>query len=54
VADRASRSNNRPRAKRQQRSKDQRLNRKLHVIFTREKISGELENKSSSSRSGAF
>ena len=54
LTDRAGRSNNGPRAKRQQRPEHQRFNRKVHVILAREKISGELENRSSSSRSPLF
>jgi hypothetical protein len=48
VADRAGRSNYGPRAHRQQRPEKQCFNRKMQVIFAREKIAGELENKSSS------
>jgi hypothetical protein len=47
LADRASRSNDGPCAKRQQRPEEQRFNRKLQVILAREEISGELQNKSS-------
>jgi hypothetical protein len=54
LADRAGRSNNRPRAQRQQRPEEQRFNRKVQVILAREKISGELENKSPSCRSRSF
>jgi hypothetical protein len=53
-ADRASRGNNGPRAKSEQRAKKQRFNRKLQVILAREKIAGELENKSASYRSCSF
>jgi hypothetical protein len=49
-ADRAGRCNYGPGAKRQQRPEEQRFNRKLQVILAREKISGELESKSSSRR----
>jgi len=54
VTDRAGCSNNGPRAKRQQRPEHQRFNRKVHVILAREKIPGELENTSSSSRPPLF
>jgi hypothetical protein len=54
LADRAGRSNYGPGAKRQQRPEEQRFNRKLQVILAREKIAGELENKSSSCRSRSF
>src|SRR5438445_13480641 len=53
-ADRAGRSNNRPCAHRQQRPEEQRLNRKMQVIFAREKIAGELENKPPTCRSRSF
>jgi hypothetical protein len=42
LADRPGRRNNRPRTKRQQRPEEQRFNRKVHVIFAREEIAGEL------------
>jgi len=54
LTDRAGRSNNGPRAKRQQRPEHQRFDRKLQMVLAREKISGELENTSSSSRSRVF
>jgi hypothetical protein len=54
LTDRAGRSNNGPRAKRQQRPEHQRFDRKFQVIFAREKISSELENKSSSRYSSSF
>ena len=54
VADRAGNSDNGPRAKRQQRSEEQRFNRKVQMILAREKIPGEFENKSSSYRSRLF
>jgi hypothetical protein len=53
-ADRAGRGNYGPRAKRQQRPEEQRLNRKLQMILVREKISSELENKSPTCRSRSF
>ena len=46
--DRPGRSNNGPRAKRQQRPEEQRFNCKLKVILAREEIPGELENNSPS------
>jgi hypothetical protein len=54
LADRTGRSNNGPRTKRQQRSEEQRFNRKLQVILVREEISSELEDKSPSCRSRSF